>query len=284
MKKVLLFLLVFSFSLNAFAQIEARDFPGVLQQASSLAKKGEWDRSEVLFLKTLESPQVEERIRAYDGLASLYRRLKMPRKTKRVEQKLLTEKQLLERLVPTNKKYYKTHKVEKGDTYGNLASRFKVSQEWLELANKRKVLKEGQSVLIPKLKDRILVDKKKRILIWMRGQEVVKTYRVSIGKAGSETPEGGFKIVNKVENPIWYRLGQVHPPESPDNLLGTRWLGFDHKSYGIHGTRHPNTIGEAASHGCVRMYNHEVEEIFRWIPVGTKVMISSSLTPSRKSA
>jgi len=43
--------------------------------------------------------------------------------------------------------------------------------------------------------------------------------------------------------------------------------------YGIHGTNKPWTIGQFASHGCIRMRNKDVEELFEWIPVGTNVLI-----------
>ena len=90
-----------------------------------------------------------------------------------------------------------------------------------------------------------------------------------------ETPEGKFKVTTKVPHPVWYHEKKQIPPDSPENLLGTRWLGLDKKGYGIHGTRNPESINEAASHGCVRMYNHDVEELFEWIPVGTPVSIRS---------
>jgi lipoprotein-anchoring transpeptidase ErfK/SrfK len=88
-----------------------------------------------------------------------------------------------------------------------------------------------------------------------------------------ETPEGKFTIVNKVEDPIWYKLDKQYPPGSPKNLLGTRWMGLNQKGYGIHGTRNPKSIGMALSHGCIRMHNRDVEELFAWIPIGTKVII-----------
>ena len=76
-----------------------------------------------------------------------------------------------------------------------------------------------------------------------------------------------------MENPVWYHKGEIVPPGTPDNFLGTRWLGFDLPQYGIHGTVEPQLIGQSVSHGCVRMHNEDVEELFTYIPYGTKVKI-----------
>ena len=60
---------------------------------------------------------------------------------------------------------------------------------------------------------------------------------------------------------------------SPENSLGTRWLGFDKKGYGIHGTVEPETIGQQVSQGCVRMLNEDVEELYDLLPRGTRVTV-----------
>ena len=111
-----------------------------------------------------------------------------------------------------------------------------------------------------------------RSLILLLNEHPFKHYRVATGQNNS-TPTGKFQIVNKIVNPTWYHAGAVIPQDSPDNILGTRWLGFDHKGYGIHGTTLPQTIGQQASAGCVRMHNKEVEEIFDILPVGTEVTV-----------
>ena len=63
------------------------------------------------------------------------------------------------------------------------------------------------------------------------------------------------------------------PSESPENILGTRWLGFDMPGYGIHGTTQPDSIGKQATAGCVRMLNSEAEELYDLLPIGTEVTI-----------
>ena len=118
----------------------------------------------------------------------------------------------------------------------------------------------------------ILVDKSDNRLLLKDDQKILKTYIVATGKNNS-TPTGTFKIVNKLENPTWYKAGAVVPPDSPDNILGTRWLGFSLQGYGIHGTTQPETIGKQASSGCIRLLNEDVEELYSIVPTGTKVTV-----------
>jgi lipoprotein-anchoring transpeptidase ErfK/SrfK len=72
---------------------------------------------------------------------------------------------------------------------------------------------------------------------------------------------------------VWYKQGAVVPPDSPENVLGTRWLGFDKPGYGIHGTVDAAPIAKQQSAGCVRMVNSDVEELFTVVPIGTEVTI-----------
>jgi lipoprotein-anchoring transpeptidase ErfK/SrfK len=118
----------------------------------------------------------------------------------------------------------------------------------------------------------IFVDKSQNILLLKTGEEVVKTYVVSTGKDNS-SPVGKFKIVNKLTNPTWFKAGAVVAPNSPENILGTRWMGFDLAGYGIHGTTEPQDLGKQVTLGCVRMRNEEVEELYAIVPVGTEVSI-----------
>ena len=85
---------------------------------------------------------------------------------------------------------------------------------------------------------------------------------------------GTFRIVNKIMDPVWYTEKAVVPAESPENVLGSRWMGFNLAGYGIHGTVSPEKIGQQATKGCVRMLNAEVEELYTIIPAGTEVTIT----------
>ncbi len=125
---------------------------------------------------------------------------------------------------------------------------------------------------MPKGKFSIVIDKSQNELLLTEDNNFVRTYRVATGKDNS-TPIGSFKIVSKLTNPVWYTQGAVVPPNSPENVLGTRWMGIDKKGYGIHGTTQPDAIGQQVTAGCVRMVNSDVEELYSIVPVGTDVTI-----------
>jgi L,D-transpeptidase ErfK/SrfK len=101
---------------------------------------------------------------------------------------------------------------------------------------------------------------------------VEKIYDTAIGKPSTPSPVGTFTIINRVVNPTYYGPGLVVPP-SAANPLGSRWMGLDRKSFGIHGTNAPRSIGRAASHGCIRMRKADLEELFEQIRVGDIIEI-----------
>ncbi|MFZ5815279.1 MAG: L,D-transpeptidase [Bacillota bacterium] len=125
---------------------------------------------------------------------------------------------------------------------------------------------------------RIVIDKSENRLRLYENGRLLREYPVATGKEPSLTPEGSFTIVNKIVNPSWTnpRTGRTIPGGSPENPLGSRWLGLSiggGSTYGIHGTNQPGSIGGYISLGCVRMHNRDVEELFRLVPVGTPVVI-----------
>jgi lipoprotein-anchoring transpeptidase ErfK/SrfK len=114
---------------------------------------------------------------------------------------------------------------------------------------------------------RVVVSIPDRKLALVENGRVVKIYATAVGAAASPTPIGTFKIAQRVANPAWYGPGKVVGP-GKDNPVGTRWLGLNRKGYGIHGTNNPRSIGKRASHGCVRMRNRDVEDLFARVAVG----------------
>ncbi len=102
--------------------------------------------------------------------------------------------------------------------------------------------------------------------------QVVRIFPVAVGAAVSPSPTGDFQIVSRVANPTYYHPGVVIPPGG-DNPVGTRWVGLNQKGYGIHGTNEPRSIGKAASHGCIRLRNRDIEQFFRMVSVGDTVEI-----------
>ncbi len=91
--------------------------------------------------------------------------------------------------------------------------------------------------------------------------KIVKTYTVAVGNPTTPTPVGEYQIIYKGKN--W----------GPS--FGPRWLGLNVPwgAYGIHGTNRPDSIGSHRSHGCIRMRNYDVLELYELIPLGSKVTI-----------
>jgi lipoprotein-anchoring transpeptidase ErfK/SrfK len=110
--------------------------------------------------------------------------------------------------------------------------------------------------------------------------KLVKSYTVAVGQEGLETPEGLYHIQEKEENPSWHvpnsawagsLAGQVIPP-GPEDPIKARWMGI-FEGAGIHGTEETWSLGQAASHGCVRMSIPDVEELYDRVEVGTPIYI-----------
>jgi len=108
---------------------------------------------------------------------------------------------------------------------------------------------------------RIEIDTEKKTLTLLVDDQVFKVYPCAVGKSSTKSPVGEWRIIQKGTN--W------------GGGFGTRWLGLNVPwgIYGIHGTNNPRSIGTAASAGCIRMQNRDVEEIYPWISVGTRVSI-----------
>jgi LysM repeat protein len=167
------------------------------------------------------------------------------------------------------------HLVEQGDSLGKIAKKYHTTVALIKKSNdlKSDVIRLGQRIRIWKGVFSVFVDKSQNILMLKSDDEIVKVYGVSTGTNNS-TPIGAFKIAVKQKNPVWFSSGKVIPPESPDNVLGTRWMGFDNPpDYGIHGTTEPQNIGKQVTAGCVRMRNADVEELYDLLPEGTQVTI-----------
>jgi lipoprotein-anchoring transpeptidase ErfK/SrfK len=118
----------------------------------------------------------------------------------------------------------------------------------------------------------VLVSIPDRKLALFENGRVVRIYPVAVGKISTPSPVGEFKIVNRVTNPTYYHQGQIIAA-GKGNPVGTRWMGLSAKGYGIHGTNQPNSIGKAASTGCIRMSRKDLEEIFTIVDVGDTVQI-----------
>ena len=125
----------------------------------------------------------------------------------------------------------------------------------------------------------IVIRRGSRRLYLYDGMAHWRTFRIAVGMPAYPTPLGRFTIATKERNPTWnppnsdWARGLGPVPPGPGNPLGTRWMGLSAYGYGIHGTPSPETIGTAASHGCIRMYIRDSEWLFERVRVGTTVFI-----------
>lgn len=111
----------------------------------------------------------------------------------------------------------------------------------------------------------LAIDLSDRKLYVMEGEEVVDSYSVAVGQPRHPTPRGNFAARRIVWNPRWVppnerwaRNKRPRAPGDPRNPMGRVKIFFSDPDYYIHGTRDVDSLGEAESHGCVRMRNSEV--------------------------
>ena len=170
------------------------------------------------------------------------------------------------------------YEINPGDSLGGLSKKYNTTIQLIKIANglTSDMIRTGEKLRIWTAPFNLLINKSQNVLFLKSGEEVLKIYHVATGK-DNITPVGAFKIATKIENPVWFKAGGAPiPSESPQNELGSRWMGFDtDPHYGIHGTTHPETIGQQVSAGCVHLKNQEVEELFNILPVGTQVLIQN---------
>ncbi len=151
------------------------------------------------------------------------------------------------------------------------SGRFERAVSWLPLGQSQRVeaVEESPVELILSLSQRLLE-------VRVPGEETV-LYEVAVGQADWQTPTGDFSVINKLENPAWqHPITKEEIPPGPDNPLGTHWISFwsdGQAQIGFHGTNQEDLIGEAVSHGCVRMRNKDIQALYKHVAVGTSVKV-----------
>ncbi|GGH15950.1 L,D-transpeptidase [Paenibacillus segetis] len=111
----------------------------------------------------------------------------------------------------------------------------------------------------------VIIDLDQHRLAVVSGSVMLRSYPVGLG--GDRTPEGTYKISEKV----------VNPNGRDDGDFGSRGMQLSDTNYAIHGTNEPNSIGKDESLGCIRMNKQDVEELFDLLPMGTKVKIGKGI-------
>jgi lipoprotein-anchoring transpeptidase ErfK/SrfK len=138
-----------------------------------------------------------------------------------------------------------------------------------------------------------VLDRRNRVLQVLEEGRELRRFPVAVGMPGWETPVGRFEVIEKIANPIWEHPanGRRFPP-GPENPLGTRWIGFyqdckgrsgfngqEHLEVkgcvtaGFHGTPNRSSVGQAVSHGCVRLFDEDARQLFDLVGLGTPVTV-----------
>ncbi|MCR4319400.1 MAG: L,D-transpeptidase family protein [Candidatus Brocadiaceae bacterium] len=215
---------------------------------------------------------------ARNALSDIFINKKIPEKQKEVKELL---DKLNEELIfsPVPSPDATMYTVQAGDIMARIAKQFNTNYELIIRINNKSPtrLNIGDKLKIITGKMKILISKSDFTLTLLLNDLYVKQYRIGIGK-NDKTPVGTFEIKNKMKEPTWYSPnGGIFPYGHPENILGTRWIGFKDKpdlyGYGIHGTTLPDSIGAASSNGCVRIVNSDVEELYDFVTLDTEIII-----------
>lgn len=185
------------------------------------------------------------------------------------------------------------------DTLVDLAERYNLGFEEIKLANPdvdpwlpkagQTVLIPGRHLLPPTTRQGIVINLSDYRLYWFprTGDEPLISYPIGIGTVEFPTPEIETRIVARLEQPAWYPPASIRArhleeegepmdpviPPGPDNPLGPFALKLEADGYLIHGTNKKMGIGMAVSHGCIRMYNTDIEALIHGVDVGVPVVI-----------
>lgn len=136
---------------------------------------------------------------------------------------------------------------------------------------------QPDSAAIDSVADLAVVDLSDRRVTVYRTDRVLADYPIAVGREHWETPVGEFQVIEKQENPIWrHPFTRELVPPGEDNPLGTNWIGFWNNNtheIGFHGTNQAEAIGQAISHGCIRMKNSDIQALYAALPLGATVRV-----------
>jgi lipoprotein-anchoring transpeptidase ErfK/SrfK len=129
------------------------------------------------------------------------------------------------------------------------------------------------AVEVRPVQKRLIIYRGARKFEFWDGARLVRTGKIAVGAPGAETPLGLFYVTDKFNpaiDPDWSILGAYAFETSAYSKL-TDWPGGG--IVGVHGTPWPNLLGQAVSHGCIRLHNDDVSFLRNRVPLGTPVKI-----------
>jgi hypothetical protein len=186
----------------------------------------------------------------------------------------LTEETIFSARILPDDPFVTAHVIQPGETLGKIARRYAVTDDLLAringIADKNRI-RGGQRIKVVRGPfNAVVVKAEYRLDVYLHGT-FVKQYPVGLGEDDG-TPEGRWKVHNKLTNPTYYspRDAKIIAADDPENPLGERWIGLEgiegdavgQERYGIHGTVEPDSVGKSVSLGCIRLYNADVEELY----------------------
>jgi lipoprotein-anchoring transpeptidase ErfK/SrfK len=201
----------------------------------------------------------------------------------------------------------KLKKMKYGSLLEFVAERYHSAEEFLKKINpgmKLENLKAGDAVKVPnvlpfKIEDlkegfaeknpafvnrKIYIDTKDRFLLIYDDKQLVAEFPITPGSSTLPAPMGLWKILGIATLPVFRHDEGVlqhgekssvfyNLPPGPNNPVGVLWMGLNKPHVGIHGTNNPETIGRAASHGCIRTANWDAARVKELVTVGNAVSI-----------
>jgi lipoprotein-anchoring transpeptidase ErfK/SrfK len=173
-----------------------------------------------------------------------------------------------------------------------LAERFHMSEDLLAALNPGASFSNaGERIIVanvvterkPAAAARLDVDKDRQtVKVYSGDNDLLAFFPASVGSEDKPTPSGTLKVTLIESDPAFhynprYQFKEVETRRAfnlrpgPNNPLGTMWIALSKPSYGIHGTPDPAQVGSAASHGCVRLTNWDVQRLADMLSKGTPV-------------
>lgn len=190
-----------------------------------------------------------------------------------------------------------TVRAESGETLNDIGDKYGVGLHEMLEANSslsQNELYGGEEVIIPtqfvlpKYRQGIVINMPEcRLYYFTPDGRYVLTYPVGLGRDGWRTPTASTTVIRKTSDPTWTVPPSIHDyvyeqtgkwlphvvPPGPENPLGPYAMYLGKNGYLIHGTNQPWSIGKLISAGCIRLYNADVSELYRYVKTGTPVRI-----------
>lgn len=183
------------------------------------------------------------------------------------------------------------HVIEDKETFLDIAKRYNLGFNEIEDLYPQQdpwIPPKGMNLIIPskwilpdtQMEEIVINIPEMRLYYFMKKIQMVKTFPIGIGDQEWQTPVGNYLIREKQIQPTWFippllqeKYGIKIIAPGPDNPLGEYWMGLGESGYGIHGTNIPWSIGRLVTHGCIRLYPEDMEQLFDLAVYGTTVEI-----------